>query len=417
MTATTTEPTAPIAVDAPVSTAADPTVSAKQRSHTRKAFIALALVIAFMLVGVLVYVLVTRGKVSTDNATVQADVVPVATRVGGTVLHVFVDENQRVTAGQPLLDLDGAEYSARVQQAEGELAQAEAQQQETEAQELIVRASSKGGFTSARAQVVESSARAAGAKAGIVVGQAGLNSAQAVARHADTEFGRSQSLLAEEVISQQQFENTKLVADSAHAAVKQAQAKLMAADDTKRAASQGITEAQGRLAQSRPVDAFIAAAHGATALARGKVVAAQGSLDLARLQLAYTHVAAPAAGRVSGLTARVAQTLSAGQPVAQFVPDLAYVTADFKETQTGDMHAGQRAKIWIDAYPHRSFEGRVESLSAGTGAVFSLLPPDNATGNFVKVVQRVPVRIAFTHLPSDIELRSGLSADVTVYLH
>jgi membrane fusion protein (multidrug efflux system) len=354
--------------------------------------------------------------VSTDNATVQADVVPIATRVGGTVLHVFVDENQRVTAGQPLLDLDGAEYSARVQQAEGELAQAEALQQEAEAQELIMRANAKGGFTNARAQLVESSAKAAGAKAGIVGEQAALTSAQAVAKHADTEFGRSQNLLAENAISQQQFDNTKLVVDSAHAALKQEQAKLMAADDTKRAASLGITEAQGRLAQSRPVDAFIAAANGATALARGKVVAAQGSLDLARLQLTYTHVAAPAAGRVSGLTARLAQTLSAGQPVAQFVPDLAYVTADFKETQTGDMHAGQRAKIWIDAYPHRSFEGRVESLSAGTGAVFSLLPPDNATGNFVKVVQRVPVRIAFIHLPSDIELRSGLSADVTVYL-
>jgi membrane fusion protein (multidrug efflux system) len=415
MTATTTEPTTPIAVDAPMSTAADPAASAKQRS-TRKAFIVLALVIGLMLVGVLVYVLVTRGKVSTDNATVQADVVPIATRVGGTVLHVFVDENQRVTAGQPLLDLDGAEYSARVQQAEGELAQAEALQQEAEAQELIMRANAKGGFTNARAQLVESSAKAAGAKAGIVGEQAALTSAQAVAKHADTEFGRSQNLLAENAISQQQFDNTKLVVDSAHAALKQEQAKLMAADDTKRAASLGITEAQGRLAQSRPVDAFIAAANGATALARGKVVAAQGSLDLARLQLTYTHVAAPAAGRVSGLTARLAQTLSAGQPVAQFVPDLAYVTADFKETQTGDMHAGQRAKIWIDAYPHRSFEGRVESLSAGTGAVFSLLPPDNATGNFVKVVQRVPVRIAFIHLPSDIELRSGLSADVTVYL-
>jgi membrane fusion protein (multidrug efflux system) len=191
----------------------------------------------------------------------------------------------------------------------------------------------------------------------------------------------------------------------------------MAADDTQRAASLGITEAQGRLAQSRPVDAFIAAAHGATALARGKVVAAQGSLDLARLQLAHTHVEAPAAGRVSSLTARVAQTLSAGQAFAEFVPDLAYVTADFKEAQTEDMHAGQRAKISIDAYPHREFEGRVESLSAGTGAVFSLLPPDNATGNFVKVVQRVPVRIVFTPLPRDIELRPGLSADVTVYLH
>ena len=119
---------------------------------------------------------------------------------------------------------------------------------------------------------------------------------------------------------------------------------------------------------------------------------------------------------MSNLTARVAATLSVGQPVAQFVPDRVYVTADFKETQTGDMRPGQRAKISLDAYPHRSFEGRVESLSAGTGAVFSLLPLDNATGNFVKVVQRVPVRIVFVDLPSDVAMCAGLSVDVTVYL-
>ena len=156
-----------------------------------------------------------------------------------------------------------------------------------------------------------------------------------------------------------------------------------------------MVEAQGKLSQTRPVDAQIAVAHGAAALARGRVTAAQAALDLARLQLSYTRVAAPADGRVAALTARVAQTLSAGQPFAELVPNHGYVTANFKETQTGEMRAGQRAKITISAYAGRTFEGRVESLSAGTGAVFSLLPPNDATGNFVKVVQRVPVRIAF----------------------
>ena len=125
---------------------------------------------------------------------------------------------------------------------------------------------------------------------------------------------------------------------------------------------------------------------------------------------------APVSGRVSSLSARVAATLAVGQPVAQLVPDAVYITANFKETQTGDMHHGQRATISLDAYPHQGFEGRVESLSAGTGAVFSLLPPDNATGNFVKVVQRVPVRIVLVDPPSDVPMRAGLSADVTVYL-
>ena len=159
-----------------------------------------------------------------------------------------------------------------------------------------------------------------------------------------------------------------------------------------------------------------AVAHAAAALARGKVTAAQAALDLARLQLSYTRVAAPADGRVAALTARVAQILSPGQPFAEFVPNHTYVTANLKETQTGEMRAGQRAKITISAYGGRTFEGRVESLSAGTGAVFSLLPPNDATGNFVKVVQRVPVRIAFVAPPTDVTLRAGLSVDVTVYV-
>jgi membrane fusion protein (multidrug efflux system) len=145
------------------------------------------------------------------------------------------------------------------------------------------------------------------------------------------------------------------------------------------------------------------------------VRSAEAALALAKLQLGYTKIVAPADGLASRLTAHEGQLVTVGQPLVELVPTATYVIASFKETQIGKMHAGQPAEIEVDAFPGRKLEGRVESLSGGTGASFSLLPADNATGNFVKVVQRVPVRIAWVNPPADVDLRAGLSADVTVH--
>jgi membrane fusion protein (multidrug efflux system) len=135
---------------------------------------------------------------------------------------------------------------------------------------------------------------------------------------------------------------------------------------------------------------------------------------LAKLQLSYTKVTAPADGLASRLTVHAGQLVTIGQPVIQLVPTLTYLVANFKETQVGSMRPGQVAEIEVDAYGGRKFKGKVDSISGGTGASFSLLPADNATGNFVKEVQRVPVRIAWDNLPADVPMRAGLSADVTV---
>jgi membrane fusion protein (multidrug efflux system) len=145
------------------------------------------------------------------------------------------------------------------------------------------------------------------------------------------------------------------------------------------------------------------------------VKSAQAALDLARLQLSYTTLRAPAGGAVSRLAARQGQIVAAGQTLAQLVPDRTYVVANFKETQTGAIRPGEKVDVELDAYPGRIIAGRVESVSGGTGARFALLPPDNASGNFVKVVERVPVRIAWTSPPADLPLRAGLSASVTVH--
>jgi membrane fusion protein (multidrug efflux system) len=149
-------------------------------------------------------------------------------------------------------------------------------------------------------------------------------------------------------------------------------------------------------------------------LAHARVDGARAALEQAKLQLSYTKVVAPADGVVSRLTVREGQLVAAAQPAAQLVPTRTYVVANFKDTQVGDMRPGQRADIEVDAFPGKKLEGRVESLSGGTGARFSLLPPDNASGNFVKVVERVPVRIAWTKPPT-LALRAGLSANVTVH--
>ena len=142
---------------------------------------------------------------------------------------------------------------------------------------------------------------------------------------------------------------------------------------------------------------------------------AEATLDLARLQLSYTKIVAPDDGLATRVSGQVGQMIQAGQPLAELVPERTYVVANFKETQVGRMRAGQRARVRIDAFPGITLDAKVESVAGGTGARFSLLPPDNATGNFVKVVQRVPVRIAWSKRP-ELPLQAGLSTDVTVYL-
>src|SRR6185312_5411392 len=151
-------------------------------------------------------------------------------------------------------------------------------------------------------------------------------------------------------------------------------------------------------------------------LAHARVQSAEAQLELARLQLGYTAVKAPADGIASKLTVHEGQLVAIGSPVIELVPTQTYVLANFKETQIGKMKPGQRADVKVDAYPGQKLEATVESLSGGTGSSFSLLPADNASGNFVKVVQRVPVRISWTKQP-DVPLRAGMSVDVTVHVN
>jgi membrane fusion protein (multidrug efflux system) len=385
-----------------------------KKSKARPYFILGAVVVVALAVyGVFAWM--SHGKEATDDAQVDADVVTVSARVSGAVLKVLVSDNQKVKKGDPLVELDPAELAAKAREAEAELAAARAQAQAVDAQVAIVEATSKGGLSVAQAQLSGSATSVAGADAGIASAQAALTRAQAQASQADNDLARAESLLKDQAIPKAQVDTARSNAQAAHAAVAQAQAQLVAAQDMKRTAQTRIAESQARVVQSAPVDAELAQARANAELAHARADAAEAKLAQAKLQLSYTHIEAPTDGMLSRLAVREGQLLQGGQQVVAVVPDATYVVANFKETQVGQMHVGQRAEISVDAYPGRTFQGKVGSTSPATGARFSLLPPDNASGNFVKVVQRVPVKIVWVDVPSDVKLAAGLSADVTVF--
>jgi membrane fusion protein (multidrug efflux system) len=318
------------------------------------------------------------------------------------VKHLAVQDNQHVKKGELILELDGADFAARLSQAQAEVDTAIANAAAADAQAQVATAGARGGFASARAGVT-------GSSAALVTARAGLARAEAEERKAALELQRSKDLRAANVVPQSKLDDDQSAFEVARAAREQAQANLETAQSR-------IGEARGRLDQSTPVGPAIAVAQANARLAHARQKSAEAALELARLQLSYTRIVAQEDGQVTRLTARESQMVQPGQPLAELVPDRSYVVANFKETQIGAMKAGDKVDISVDAFGSRTLHGVVESLAGGTGARFSLLPPDNASGNFVKVVQRVPVRIAWVDPPKDLALRPGLSADVTVHV-
>ncbi len=380
-----------------------------------KPYLILGAIVAVGLAGYGAVSWISRGKESTDDAQVDADVVTVSARVGGTVLKVHVTDNQQVHKGDLLVEIDPADLTAKAKQAEAELAAAKAEAAASDAQVRIVAATSKGGLSAAQAQLSGTATSVASAGAQIEVARAALAQAQAEAARADTDLSRAVALRKDEAVPQAQVDTARANADAARASVARANAQLAASEDMRRTAQTQIAEAKGRVEQSAPVDAQLAVAQANAELAHARADAAEASLAEAKLQLSYTRIEAPADGLLSRLAVREGQLVQAGQQAVGLVPNTTYVVANFKETQVGNMHAGQRAEITVDALPGRTFEGKVESTSPGTGARFSLLPADNASGNFVKVVQRLPVKIAWVNVPADVKLAAGLSLDVTVF--
>src|SRR5881392_385111 len=314
-----------------------------------------------------------RSHQSTDNAQVDGHIVPVLAKVGGYVKSVGINENDHVNAGQLLVQLDDADYAVRLQQAEADLAAAEA-------------TAGGGGFSGQAQAQVQS---AAGQRAAL---DAQIGAARANANKADADLARARELATKQIISKQQLDAAQASADVARANLLAAQRQASAAGGTVNTAEAGV-----RVANARTLAARAAAAN-------------------AQLQLDYTRITAPASGEISRKQVEVGQLVAPGQPLLSIVADTGvWVTANFKETQLAKIRPGQPVEFEVDAYGGCVGEGKVASVSGATGAKFALLPPDNATGNFTKVVQRVPVRIAVTKpCPGNRPLRPGLSVNVHV---
>lgn len=374
----------------------------------------LAAIVVLGVAGYAAWRVAHRGLVETDDAAVEADVVPIAARVSGEVLRVAVRDNQAVKRGDLLVEIDPLEHRARLEQAEAELGVARADERAAEADLAIVSATSQGGLSSARALVSSSALSVQVSQSQVSAAEASVARAEVDLRTKTQDLDRARSLADQGVIARATLDNAEAAEDAAQARLVEAQAQLRAARELAGAARARVSEAQGRLEQSEPVEAQQQKAAARLELARSRARGAKAAVDLARLALERTRVVAPEAGTVSRFAARQGQVVQPGQLLVNLVLASTYVVANFKETQIGLMRPGQRAEIEVDTYPGRTFAGRVESLSPGTGARFSLLPSDNATGNFVRVVQRVPVRIAWEGGPPPVRLEPGLSAIVTV---
>ena len=383
-------------------------------SKAKRLYFILGAAVLALLIGYVIYAMISAGKATTDNAQVAADIVPVAARVAGQVTAVYITENQAVRAGQPIADLDPSDAQVKVAQAEGDLQTAQAQAADADARTAVTSATARGALTSAQGALQSSRENVDSSGASINEARAAVARATANAQKARLDFGRAEELGGKGDISKAQVDAARAAHEAADADLAQARARLSETENARQAAQANVQTAQGRVQQSAPVQAQITAAHAQARLAYARIATAQAALHAAQLSLSYTKIVAPRDGIASKLSVHTGSYVTAGMPIVQLVPRTTYILANFKETQMSDMRPGQRATVRIDALGRRDFEGKVESLSGGTGASFSLLPPDNASGNFVKVVQRVPVRIFWNGPPAD-QVAVGSSAEVTVY--
>jgi membrane fusion protein (multidrug efflux system) len=382
-----------------------------RRKRTPRLIAALA---AVALVGSGVWYLATAGRESTDDAQVEGRVMNVAARVAGQVLRVHVRDNQLVNAGDVLLELDPADYAARAEAARADLAAARASADAARSALALTGKTAPATLVQAQGGLTAAASSVTAADASIQQARADLAASKARHALAKLELQRSETLVAAQAVPRAQLDTRRTEFESADAALGEAAARLRAAEANRASSGGGVVLARGRLSAAATANEQLAAARAQLALAEARAQQAEAALKIAELNLSYTTVRATRRGIVSRRTVEDGQQVSPERALLALVPlDDVWVVANFKEDQLAEMHAGQPATVRLDTYGRRSFAGHVESLAGGTGARFALLPPDNATGNFVKVVQRVPVLVRLDGDPG-VELRPGMSADVTV---
>jgi membrane fusion protein (multidrug efflux system) len=357
-----------------------------------------------------------RGKQTTDDAFVESHVANVAPRVPGQVLHVLVRDNQAVNAGDVLIELDDRDATARDHAAKADLESAQAALAAATAQLALAEHSVDAGLRQAKGGVTQAYALSGSSKAQIDQARADLAAAESRASLTAMELARAQRLNGDGAVAQAELDNRKSLNDQALASVDQAKARLAAASVGLVNAGGSIESAQGRLAAAQTGPDQVQVARAQVDVAKARVDQAQAALEQADLNLSYMKVRAPTNGVVSRRSVEPGQLVDPARPLLALTElGDSWIVANFKEDQIGDLRVGQPASVTLDAFSGRKLNGHLDSFSGGTGSRFALLPPDNASGNFTKVVQRVPVLIRIDDKPQDIVLRPGLSAFVTVH--
>jgi membrane fusion protein, multidrug efflux system len=388
-------------------------------------------IVIVLVLGIGLWFWLTAGRESTDDAQTEAHVVQISARVGGTVTKVLVNDNQTVEAGAVLVEIDPRDYQIAVDRAKADLADAQASAMAAAANVSVTSTSATsnvttatGGVSQSRAGIEEAERGVDGARGQLEAARSSVRQAEANANKAARDVERFKALLAKDEISQQQYDTAVSTSDAQHAAVDAAKGQLAAADAGLRAAQSRLmqshvaeeqAQAALRSAQTAPQQISVIRARATAAEAHAQQMKAQ--LAQAELNLEYTKVKAPTAGLVSRKSVEAGQIIQTGQPLMAIIPlNDVWVVANFKETQLQNMRPGQKVTVKVDAIGGKEFTGKVDSIAGATGARFSLLPPENATGNFVKVVQRVPVKIVLDpNQDPEHLLRPGLSAEPTVY--
>lgn len=391
--------------------------TARKEKKTARIVIA-GLAILFAVGSATGWALYSQRFESTDDAEVDGHLNVVSSRISGTTVAVYVTDNQIVEAGQPLVDLDPSEQKVAYAQAKAQYGQAVSQLNAQRPSVAITQADNTAAAITGDAQLAQANAAFAAASQDLASATAKVAEAEAIRSRDEAQLQRYEQLFQSGTISRQDYDRALAAARSADANANAAKANVASSEklvEQRKAEIQAQAARREQTARTAPRQLSIKEADLATAEANVEAAAAQ--LSRAELNLSFCHISAPVRGIVTQRSAEIGNRVGEAQPLMMLVGTTdTWVTANFKETQLARMYAGQRAKIHIDALK-KDLEGTVESIPAITGARSSILPPENATGNYIKVVQRMPVRIHLNANQDNLErLRPGMSVEAKVWL-
>jgi membrane fusion protein (multidrug efflux system) len=393
--------------------------------------------------GGIYYLHMMRAYESTDNAFIEGSVIQVSPRVGGQVLRVYVQDNQHVNGGDLIAEIDARDYEARAAEAHARLADVSARADgaqsnllltSTVTDAVLIEAGAAAGAARDQVQILE--ARVTEGAAAIRAAEAALGQAEAQQSAAQAEASRTaddavryRALYARDEVSKQQLERAETQArataaaqdaaskavESASAHLSEARAAQVSTQAALRQAGEQVVQAQGRVSEAKSAPQQIQARHSDLIALRADIAQARASVEQAELVLSYTRIYAPESGYITRKSVEPGNFVQPGQPLLALVSDRLWVVANFKETQLTRMRPGQPVTLTVDAYPQLHLRGHLDSFQRGTGARFSLLPAENATGNYVKVVQRVPVKIVLDEAPpAGYRIGPGMSVEPEV---